>query len=367
MSSSLAVGQLNPLFGRKYQLQILQPSSQPPAVGIGPPSQQPTPLMTISDSDWEPEALRFTFDIQMQAFQSQWEATICVYNADIVANALLDKLTKSVSQNLLVSVSAGYQNGNYAVIWQGPIFQCFLERENVVDLKLTIYSILRLPPLSDIGDTGFSFEAMQTQRDLVAKIAQTATVPVVNLSDNISDTPLPRSMTLFGNMSQYLSNVANGNNMQWWLDANGLNFGSVDDNLVFDPNPQFQYAPPISSGGVGPLPSLPDGTGSIIGTPQETMYAVSFTVLLDPRLKVSLPLISVQINNTQLQYYKIQVGQPVLPLDQNGLYAVWALRFIGDTRENPWYTQIEGAKQIGRSLGLYQLASMSINQGSVSR
>ena len=357
MSSSAGVGQLNPLFGRKWQVQISQIT--PAAVGSGPP--QTTPLLSISDNSYDPEALRITFDIRQQAFQGLWEATICVYNADIAANAILDLLATQQSQQLLVTVSAGYQNGNYAVIWQGPIFQAFLERENVTDLKLTLYCVIRLPPISDSGNVGETYAAQTTQQQIVASIAKQASLPLANVSQDIDATPLPRSVTIFGNLSQHLSDIATDNDMQWWITADGLNFGGVDDSLDLSPNPSFVYSPPLNATTVGPLPQLPPGTGSIIGTPQETMYAVEFTVLLDPRVVVKWPLLTVQINNSQLRFLKQQVGQFIAPLDQDNTYVVWALRHIGDSRGETWYTQISGAKRLGDTLALRTAASVNFN------
>jgi hypothetical protein len=352
--------QLNPLFMRKWEVQIAQAPTQSSGGGTS------TPLLSISDNGNDYQAARVTFDIRLQAFQGAlWEATICLYNLDVAANAILDKLATQQAQQLVVTVSAGYQNGNYAVVWQGPIFQSFLERENVVDLKLTIYSVIRLPPIGDAGDIGETYPAGQTQQQMVYNIAKQATTLVNSISDesDFDQNPLPRSVTVFGNFDQHLSDLASGNNMQWWLSSEGLNFGGIGDSLDLSPNPTFVYSPPINDTTLGPLPALPPGTGSIIGTPQETMYAVEFTVLLDPRLEVIWPLQTVQIDNSQLRFYKKQVGQFFTPLDQDNTYVVAAIRHSGDSRGEPWYTHITGMKRIGDSLALFVAQQASLNGG----
>ena len=79
------------------------------------------------------------------------------------------------------------------------------------------------------------------------------------------------------------------------------------------------------------------------------MDAVEFTVLLDPRVKVEKPLMTVKIDNSQIRFLKRQIGQPIRPLDQDGTYVVAEVRHIGDTRGNPWYTVIKAMKRVGNA------------------
>ena len=143
--SNPAIGQLPAYFGRKYQV----------VVNLPPPYE---PII-VTDSEWEPEALRVTFDVYMPFYQgAYWYADIVIYNAD---SAIVDPILISKAQNISVELSAGYQNpqGAYDVIWSGNIFQAFLERENVVDLKLTLHCLIRLQPLLDPENVGDSFPA----------------------------------------------------------------------------------------------------------------------------------------------------------------------------------------------------------------
>jgi hypothetical protein len=362
---STGASQLNPLFGRKWQIEISQIAPAPPTVGATNPPATKTVLLSVSDNGNDYQAARITFDISLAAFQgAKWECAVCLYNLDVAANAILDQLATQQAQQLFVTVSAGYQDGSYGVLWQGLIFQSFLERENVTDLKLTILSFIRLPPIGDAGDVGETYPAEQTQQQLVRNIAKQATVPVYAIAPDaeFKSAPLPRSVTIFGNLNQHLTDLAVGNNMQWWLSAEGLNFGGADDSLGLSPNPSFIFSPPSNATSLGQLPPLPAGTiQSIVGTPEETMQAVEFDVLLEPRLKVIWPLQTVQICNAQLRYYKKQVGQFFTPLDQDGIYVVSALRHFGDSRGEPWYTHITGMKRVGNSLALMTAQQASFN------
>lgn len=335
--SNPAIGQLPAYFGRKYQV----------VVNLPPPYE---PII-VTDSEWEPEALRVTFDVYMPFYQgAYWYADIVIYNAD---SAIVDPILISKAQSISVQLSAGYQNpqGAYDVIWSGNIFQAFLERENVVDLKLTLHCLIRLQPLLDPENVGDSFPALATQTDIVEGIAKLIQTPVAALSANIKPARLSRSTPVFGNLEDELTRIAEDNNMQWWLSSRGLNFGSITEDLVISDQPALVFSPPLEglTSTVGPLPTLPAGTGSIIGTPQETMDAVEFTVLLDPRVKVEKPLMTVKIDNSQIRFLKRQIGQPIRPLDQDGTYVVAEVRHIGDTRGNPWYTVIKAMKRVGNA------------------
>jgi len=325
---SSAVSQLNPLFGRKWQVQIKLSGSNV-LFTIPDPNADPT---------YDPQALKVTFDVQQVAFQHYWTAEIIIWNADAT---LIDPVLKEAAQGAVVTLAAGYQNGNYNTIWSGPIFQAFLERENVTDLKLRLWCVLGLPPYKS-PSIGASIPAFQTQQQIVQQIAALAHVPIGVISKNLSTTTLPRSQVVFGNLDRHLDDIAESNNMQWWIDQNGLNMGSVQEDVSISPT-AIVFSPPVVLGAAGPPPSTQDlGTQSIIGTPVQTMYGVSFRVLLDPRVQVKKPLTMVQINNSLITFMKSVYGENPRLLDQSGQYVVIGARFVGDTRGNAWYTEITG-------------------------
>src|SRR5208283_5748488 len=122
------------LYGRKYSLQVLKP------LGSGQ-----TSVFTVSDSSFEPEALRITFDVRTPLFQNAyWYADIDIYNLSPETSIALMNDAYSVKPGMTVLLQAGYQNGNYGVIWQGPILQPTWTRENVTDYRLTLHCVLGL-------------------------------------------------------------------------------------------------------------------------------------------------------------------------------------------------------------------------------
>jgi hypothetical protein len=68
-----------------------------------------------------------------------------------------------------------------------------------------------------------------------------------------------------------------------------------------------------------------------------------FTVLLDPRLKVQLPPLVVQLTRTLISQLTVQPGQAVVsPMSANLDFFVAQVRHIGDSRGNDWYTEVTG-------------------------
>jgi hypothetical protein len=364
------VGQLPQYFGRKYQVQISQPAPQAPAVGIGPPQVVPQPLVTISDSSWEPNALRVVFDIYTPALAGiYWYADVIIYNADL---DIINQILAAPVQGLYVTISAGYQNGNYDVIWNGPIFQAFVDRENVTDLKLILYCIVRLNPILNSDGVGDTYSAELTaQKNILLQIAKKTATNLAYVSPNLPTTTLPRAKTIFGNLSNYVDQIAESNNMQWWVNANGINLGGIQEDLTsVNANGDLTFSPPaLGAATAGPQPQVPAGAGVIIGVPVQTMYGINFRVLLDPRVQVKKPLMTVKIDNSIIEALRLQQGQNPRFLDPSGVYVVMATRHIGDTRGNPWYTEITGVTRTGNVLSmlLANIANANLNNNSPSQ
>lgn len=304
-----------------------------------------------------------TFDVYMPAIQeAYWYADISIYNLD---QTTTEQLLTAQSQGMEVILQAGYQNGVKGTIWWGPIFQAFFERENVMDYKVTLHCLLRLYDTSrDVTSLGTTLAAKMTQSDVVKKIAQLAFTPVNNLSGKLKSTQLPRGKVLFGNLEQYLSRIAEDNNMQWWVGSRGLNFGSSSEDIVDNTKPPISFSPPaFTTHGAGPQPAA--DAGILIGTPQQTMYGVWFQALLDPRIQAEKPLMRVKIDNSQIRFLKLQINQlPPRPLDKDGVYVAQAVRHVGDTRGNEWYTEVDAFSVVGDVLEMLGLEAANANTNS---
>ena len=330
-----------PFFGRAYELSITTASG--------------TTIVVSSDA-WEPEALRFTFDIETYAFKAFWVAEIAIYNCDgnisSGPSAGVNLAQTIISEGDQVIVKAGYQHGSYDTIFAGTVFQPIWERLDVVDYRLVLRCVLgrSLATLNFIND---SVGALSTARQQALAIAQRSVTPINLDTEQLSVLPgiqLPRGKVFFGDPVRALHGLASQTGLLSWLNHTGW--------TVADPNTPLgdviaKYAPPLSDQCAGSTNDAGE-TLSLIGTPQQTQYGVNFRVLLDPRVQVTAPLSQVGLNaqyvrQAQLSYPAPQA--PPRPLQQT--YGVVGVRYVGDTRGNAWYSEITGFSSVQDLLSLF--------------
>jgi hypothetical protein len=332
MSTSVST---TPFWGQAWQLDVTY------ATAGG--SQQ----ASISSKTWEPAALRMTFDV-LQAMNTSpfWYADISIYN-----------LNDQTLQNILLNASwatlkAGFQTGPNVcgTIWDGPVFQTIFTREDVVDQKLTLHCVANPFVMDNI--VSFATGPFSSQAQLVSKMAsQIGLPPITNgqgtlgqaAGTRLSAVQYPRGNTVFGKTAKYLSQISDSAFLQQWQDGQQAYISEVDTG---NRTPAYVYSPPFPPGYNGQSLGLPNDTNeSIIGTPQQIQQGVVFTVLLDPRLKVSLPPLLVQLARTQVaQLVRTPSINSELPtaLTSNLLFFVAQVRHTGDTRGNDWQTEVTG-------------------------
>ncbi len=329
------------LFGRSYRLSVQAQTTSGQLENI-----------VISDSAWEPEALRFTFDIEKVALHTFWNATIRIYNCDgpipsgpsegqILSNLI-------IAEGATVTIEAGYLNGQSGTIWQGEVFQPIWTRENVVDFVLTLKCIQgRI-----LGTNNFinkTMPALQTARGQAEFIAINSTIPVPYLPQTMDAfdastlTKTARPVTVFGDPSEHLFGIADESGLMAWIGENGLSVSSLTDNL----GPVVaSYAPAFSPGSTPQ--TAPSGVSlTLIGTPQQTILGADWTVLLDPRMNVTVPLSQAQVDLATIQLAALPNPtpngfMPPRPLATNGIYVVVGVRHTGDTRGSEWLTHVTG-------------------------
>src|ERR1035438_1422534 len=76
---------------------------------------------------------------------------------------------------------------------------------------------------------------------------------------------------------------------------------------------------------------------TLIGTPQQTEMGVTFKVLLDSSLTIGK---LVKLDQSAIKLIPVFPGQIPAVLSQNGLYIVAGLRHYGDSRGDPWYSEV---------------------------
>jgi hypothetical protein len=347
-----------PFFGRAWSLSIT-PNAGPSAG---------TPILITSDT-LEPEALKMTFDITQVAFSAFWHAEITIWNANGPISSGPSKginlYQAIIQEGDEVTLSAGYQADYPApslppTIWQGPVFYTIQDRVDVVDQRLIIHCLLNraLTTQNFLNDTLPARSTQFSQAQFIASHALTNIgVDVSKLQSNINSASpqrgssnLPRGKSYFGAPSRYLDAIAEQNGLLSWYDNKNWNTDSLQNPV----GPLVATYAPVNLEG-GPPQTIGDVTLSLIGQPQQTQLGVDLRVLLDPRVQIVAPLPQIGL---ELQYvrqapiaYPAAGGQfPPLPLQNQ--YVVVGVHFTGDTRGNPWYTDITAVSQIRSAIQL---------------
>lgn len=341
-----------PFFGRCWSLTITP--SQGPSAGV--------PIV-ISSNAWEPEALRVTFDIRQFAFAALWNAEITIWNANGPISSGPSKgvnLYQAVIQEGdTVTLACGYQ-ADYPlpqvppIIWTGPVFYTIQDRVEVVDQRLIVHCLLNRA-LTTQNFLNATLPARSTQFTQARFIAQNSinafdfneqqfNQAVSSAKPQRGADQLPRGKSYFGNPHPYLTALADQNGLVSWFDHTKWNVDSLQSPV----GPLVATYAPLNL--LGGPPQVIDGTKlSLIGQPQQTQLGVNFRVLLDPTVQVVAPLVQVAlqgryIRQAPIAYSPSGQGSLVLPLVLQ--YVVIGVRFWGDTRGNPWYSDITAVSQI---------------------
>ena len=309
----------------------------------------------IASDDQEPNALRFTFDVKMQVGLPLWWAEISIYN---LAPSIMNEVIHPGSGIVL---QAGYATGPHkmATIFQGKVFQPMWTRENVVDYKLTLRCFAG--NAKNWVDT--NYPRLQTEADLVNLMARTAQnqMHVGHLDPILSQTKLSRGGVLLGDPNQILGDIASGHGLVAWVDPtagiNIVDLGKLVSGGALAPTHDL-YAPPIPPGSDQKAKTGTDYC--IIGAPQQTWEGVNFEVLLDPSLKIKYPPDVVKLDMSSTIIDLLPLSQPfgndsqgfIPPPTASGNYIVAGLRHYGDSRGNPWYSEICGVTQNGLLLAM---------------
>ncbi len=327
-------------------------STAPDSTDANPKFQQ----TTISYTNWQPEALRVTFDVTQAANTAPlWYADITIYN-----------LTEQTQRELVlnatwVTLKAGFQapsSPNYvATIWSGPVFQTVYTRERVVDQRITLHCVANPLLMDDI--VSFPMGVFSNQAQLLARMMQEVNAPPVQLgqvaAQRTQAVQYPRGNTVFGRLNKYFTQIADSNFLQSWMGTREAYISELGDTGATGAlTPNLIYSPAFPPGGTDAGLGLPPGTTqSLIGTPEQIDQGVVFTVLLDPRLQVQLPPLLVQLVRTTINQ-SVRMPQPgagnsytlLVPPNSpdaaNLLFYVSQVRHIGDTRGNDWHTEVTG-------------------------
>ena len=229
----------------------------------------------LTDSGWEPEALRIVFEVRESAVPSQyWFATIVCYNVDNT------NLLNDLADAEWITLEAGYQTGKNksTIIWDSPVLQVTFDRPHVVDTTVTFNCVATLPLLEqnfvNMTVRGTQFTAVSRMispqgGDIQKQLSALAQEKLANKS-------YPRTKTFFGVAGRYIGEISDDNFITHWINKDQPYMSEIY-NPDGKATPAITYGPPYPPGFVTSFTGGPtdakDITRSIVGTPRQTSMA----------------------------------------------------------------------------------------------
>lgn len=261
--------------------------------------------------------LHCTFSVQKALDETPNYSQIAIYNLSYDTEASI------INSGKKVILEAGYENGNYGMIFSGEIVQPIRKKVDNVTRALVL--------ICQDGDTYLnnSFTAMTiaagaTQNDIVNAVTGD-TVQTGNITE-LSSAKLSRGKVLFGQSAAYLSQVARSADAQMYVEDGIINIVAAAD---YDSGTAVELNP---------------YTG-LIGTPEQTDDGIACDCLINPRIKLNT---RIYINSTLVQQKQVDEGSlEYNAISSDGIYRVYKLSISGDTRGTDWYMSIEAITQSG--------------------
>jgi len=277
-------------------------------------------------------AFRFTFNASQADYQSPNNCRIRVFN---LSQETVKKVRGEFSEVIL---EAGYE-GNFGIIFRGTIKQFRIGKENALDSYLDVLAADG-DTLYNFGFVSQSFPAGSTPQQRVSEIVSLGgtsdpggkLLGSLNHNGLAGTMPAPRGKVVFALMRAALTAETGANGATWSITDGKVNIIPLD----------------------GYLPSeavvLSARTG-LIGLPEQTNEGVRAKCLLNPLLQ---PGALVRIDNASINQ-TVNADQAVdvkIPYNQwtgaqfladttaDGLYRVLIAEHEGDSRGQPWYTNL---------------------------
>ncbi len=260
------------------------------------------------------------------------------YSEVVIYNLSAETENAVIQEGSRIIVEAGYEGEQYGNVFDGNVLQPIREKEDGNTYKLTLISI--------DGDAFYngafiasSLVKGQTARNVVDTCSKKTSISAQTafISDSLSKTKLTRGKVLFGLSRNYLRQIAKSENATFYLEDGKVNIIKASDlksNEIIELNP----------------------TSGLIGVPEQLNYGVKGKCLLNPRIKLNS---LIHIDNRLVRAQKAsQTAQ--YTLDNDGIYRVIKVTYVGDTRGNDWYTEFETVSQSGKLPSIVSDTSSSL-------
>lgn len=223
-----------------------------------------------------------------------------------------------------VVLEAGYEHGNYGMIFTGQIVQPMTSKEGGTDVALTLIvqdGDVYLNSSFTVKTVGKSV----TQEEIINACLNNSVSPGM-ITKSLSQAKLPRGRVLFGRSADYIRKIARGNRSQMYIEDGIIHIvaaSDYDENTAVELNPE---------------------TG-LIGMPSQTDDGVSGQCLINPSIKLNT---LIYINQRLITAKQVAEGETsVAKVNADGVYRIVKLVYEGDTHGDTWYCTFEAIAQSG--------------------
>jgi hypothetical protein len=296
--------------------------------------------------------LRCVFTVRRGDFQTPNSVDLRMYNlsADTANRIAGHEFTQIV-------VAAGYE-GNFGQIFAGTIVQRRLGRESAIDTYMDITA-------AD-GDEAYNFATISqsiasAKPDSVAAILLTAMQRFnqdinAGYKPNFPQSGSVRGQVLYGNVKDELRDFCMANNVRWSIQDGKLTFIPLNG-----------YIP-------GQVLTISPSSG-LIGIPEQTSGGINVRVLLNPSIKIGT---TIKLDST-INKFRFALDTPSASttgpkgsaaltnkLNADGLYYVMVAEYQGDTRGQPWYTNLTCLSVDATILASAQANALFATMGAVN-
>lgn len=288
----------NQLFGRQYRIAVFNKYGQ----------------------GFDLSELHITFDISKSITLDNSTGIINIYNLNIeYENEIITNCNR-------ITIEAGYE-GLFGLIYDGDIVQAIRGVENGVDFYLTLVTMDGDRFLNS-GFTTINIPKGASKRDVAESLCTQSinATEITALSSAFNGSNYIRSKAVFGRSKQYLSQLASDANANFYMEDNTVKLTAVTD-LPEDEIIRL------------------DPTSGLVGSPQQNQQGITFTALLNPRIKLN-SLVNIP-NSLIIEQQYSDGSAAAYQLDSDNVYRVLKIRYQGDTRGQEWYIIADATSQAG--------------------
>lgn len=279
--------------------------------------------------------LHFMFEIRQSETPRPNNAIVRVYN---LSRETAERIKSSEFTRM--AINAGYEDGNYGLIFLGTIVQVFTGLERNVDSFVEIFAADG-DEFANFATVNTTLAKGATPQQINKEIFERATIEGRSVGDlfpyaidsknyigGVNPAGLQRAKVMFGMARNYADDWARLHGARWSVQNGEIVIYPVDG-----------YRP-------GEAVVLSPATG-LIGVPEATADGVHVRCLLNPKIRIGCLVQIARDDISALTVKNIPLGRlttgsiPTAAITTaEGFYRVMVAEFTGDTRGQAWYCEM---------------------------